>query len=111
MVMALGAEIVGLARRVRRLGLPRLAAASGVGWRLEVGRIPRRAGATAAQALGEGEDYELLAAFPAECWEELEEAWRRRFPRLGLRRIGTLAERGVAEPVLAGGWDHFGGGR
>lgn len=91
--------------------LPRLAAASGVGWRLEVERIPRRAGATAAQALGEGEDYELLAAFPETCWAELEVAWRRRFPRLGLRRIGTVAKRGVEEPVLAGGWDHFGGRR
>jgi thiamine monophosphate kinase len=38
--------------------------ASGCGARIEAAHIPRRGGATLAQALHEGEDYELLAALP-----------------------------------------------
>ena len=40
--------------------LPRLAAASGLGFALEQDAIPRRASATVAMALNDGEDHELL---------------------------------------------------
>lgn len=89
--------------------LPRLAAMGKAGWQLEVEKIPRRAGATLPQALGDGEDYELMAVFPAAIWPELQQRWHRQFPRLGLTKIGVIAQPSVREPGLSGGWDHFGG--
>ena len=49
-----------------------------------------------------GEEHSLLAAFPSGT--ELPQGWR----RIG----GVVAGSGVmlrGEPVLGGGWDHFGG--
>lgn len=43
--------------------LPRLAAASGLGFRIPAELLPVRPGFTAAQAAGDGEDYELLVTF------------------------------------------------
>lgn len=90
--------------------LPRLAAMGKAGWQLDLEQIPRRAGATLPQALGEGEDYELLAVFPAATWLELQQRWPRQFPKLGLTKIGVMAGPSVREPELSGGWDHFGEG-
>ena len=87
--------------------LPRLALAGEVGWALNPASLPLREGASAAQAVGEGEDYELLATFSAECWDELSAAWRKKFPRVPLTKIGVVKRRGVRSPELAGGWDHF----
>ncbi len=87
--------------------LPRLADAGRVGWELEVARLPRRRGASLAQALGEGEDYELLGAFPVESWAALSKAWQKQFPKVPLTKIGVIASRGVRHPELSGGWDHF----
>ncbi len=87
--------------------LPRLAAASGTGWRLDVKAIPRRRGATLAQALGDGEDFELLLAVPPRRWTALQTAWAKRFPRLPLTRIGQLTPAGLTEPPLHGGYAHF----
>ena len=87
--------------------LPRLAAAGRVGWEIDVGSLPLRDGATSAQAMGEGEDYELLAVFPAGSWDELKTAWRKRFPRVPLTKIGIITRKGVKRPRLSGGWDHF----
>ncbi len=42
--------------------LPRMARASGTGFVVEPARLPRSTGCTDAQALGDGEDYELLFA-------------------------------------------------
>lgn len=44
--------------------LPRLAAASGLGFRVQEELLPVRQGFTAAQAVADGEDYELLMTFP-----------------------------------------------
>jgi len=87
--------------------LPRLARASGCGFELDPAAVPRRRGCTLAQALGDGEDYELLVALPARSWERIAAAWRGKFPRIPLSRIGRLikGETGGA----TGGWDHFGG--
>lgn len=89
--------------------LPRLANASGTGWQLDVESLPLHRGATRQQALGDGEDYELLAAFPPACWPDLEAAWRRQFPRTALTKIGVLAGKRTRQPELSGGWDHFAG--
>lgn len=87
--------------------LPRLVAASKTGWRLELDRIPCHAEAGLKQAIGDGEDYELLLTFPVRCWEELQAAWRKQFPRVGLTEIGSVTPPRIREPELSGGWDHF----
>lgn len=88
--------------------LPRLARASGTGFRIDPDLVPRRRGASLRQALGEGEDFELLFAVAPGDADRLAAAWRRKFPRVRLTRIGELAKRGVA--VGFGGvrgFDHF----
>lgn len=90
----------GLAR-----DLPRLARASGCGFQLDRDRLPCRAGRNAEEALGDGEDYELLVAVEAAAAPTLEREWADRFPDLALTRIGSLSD-GAAED-LQGGWDHF----
>jgi thiamine-monophosphate kinase len=88
--------------------LPRLAQAGGTGFVLDPAAVPRRPGVSLAQALGEGEDFELLLAVRPGAAEELAAAWARRFPRLPLTRIGRLAAPGVASGLEgARGFDHF----
>ena len=70
--------------------LPRLAAASGVGFELDEAALPRHRGCSIEQAIADGEDYELLFAVRPHDAQELEGKWRRRFPRLPLTRIGRL---------------------
>lgn len=84
--------------------LPRLAKASGCGFRLERGAIPLTDGCTLQQALCDGEDFELLLAAPADADRG---SWAERFPGLLLTRIGELVATYEGES-LQGGWDHFG---
>ena len=70
--------------------LPRLAAASRCGFSLDESCIPKTKGCTVTQALTDGEDYELLFAISPRTATALEAAWKQRFPRLALTRIGTL---------------------
>ena len=91
----------GLAR-----DLPRLAASSSCGFLLDRSAVPRTRGVTLAQALGDGEDYELLFAISARASRRLEEEWSAQFPELKLTRIGSLTDGDPDE--LSGGWDHFG---
>ena len=86
--------------------LPRLAAASGCGFVLDCGALPRSPGCNEAQALGDGEDYEMLMAMEAEQVTDLLQAWKKTFPELPLTVIGRLVEPGTGES-LSGGWDHF----
>jgi len=86
--------------------LPRLAAASGCGFRLDRAALPLTPGCTPAQALGDGEDFEILFAIPVDRVEELLDAWHDVFPDLLLARIGELVETAASES-LSGGWDHF----
>jgi thiamine-monophosphate kinase len=84
--------------------LPRLARASGCGFRLDRQAIPITAGCSLDQALCDGEDFELLFTGPPEMeWK----GWKEKFPGLELTRIGELVADGEGES-LAGGWDHFG---
>ncbi len=88
--------------------LPRLAAASGTGFVLDPSGVPRRRGASLRQALGEGEDFELLFAVAPSRAARLETAWRKQFPSVKLSRIGRLAPAGTAEGLeRASGFDHF----
>lgn len=88
--------------------LPRLAAASGTGFVVDLRAVPRRRGVSLGAALSDGEDFELLFAVPEAKAARLERSWKRRFPALRLTRIGHLAKRGIAQG-LGGvrGYDHF----
>ncbi|HEY5887252.1 MAG TPA: thiamine-phosphate kinase [Acidimicrobiales bacterium] len=86
--------------------LPRIARASGVGIEVDPDAIPVAEGATTAQAVGGGDDYELCftAADPA--------AVRALFARAGLRTpvaIGTTTSGSdtlLGGEPLEGGWEH-----
>ncbi len=85
--------------------LPRLAAASGLGYEVDPGTIPCHAGIETDQAISEGEDYELLFTLAPEIETGLIEAWSRAFAETKLTRIGTI----VAETTrpLPRAWEHF----
>lgn len=88
--------------------LPRLAKSSGCGFTLDAARVPITRGCTLAQALGDGEDFELLFAFPPQDAAGLEREWRRTFPRLPLSPIGRLTQRSTLNTQLSQiGYDHF----
>ena len=91
----------GLAR-----DLPRLAAASGCGFRLDEAALPLVPGCSIAQGVGDGEDYELLLAIEPQRVDALLAAWAGVFPCLPLTVIGSLLEPGDSG-LLTGGWDHF----
>lgn len=86
--------------------LPRLAAASGCGFRIAPGSIPVTPGCTVDQALGDGEDFELLMASAPDDTSSLLEDWKERFPNVELTVIGELVAPGTGDS-LAGGWEHF----
>jgi thiamine-monophosphate kinase len=89
--------------------LPRLAAASGCAFSLDPAAIPRTRGCSVEQALGDGEDYELLFAIGERNAAPLERAWQKAFPRLPLTCIGRLnPQSAIRNPQSRlRGFDHF----
>jgi thiamine-monophosphate kinase len=88
--------------------LPRLAKASGCGFALAETRVPITRGCTVAQALGDGEDFELLFALAPRDVAGLEREWRRAFPRVPLSQIGRLTQDSTLKTQLPShGYDHF----
>ncbi len=90
--------------------LPRLATASRCGFTLDESLLPKTTGRTTAQALTDGEDYELLFALSPRAASALETAWKQRFPRLTLTCIGTLSTQSKIqnrESKIPPGHDHF----
>jgi thiamine-monophosphate kinase len=88
--------------------LPRLAGASKVGFHIEAAVLPLAKGATVRNAIGDGEDYELLFAISLRDSNTLQEKWRKQFPRLPLTHIGRLNPRSaIKNPQLKGGYVHF----
>jgi thiamine-monophosphate kinase len=88
--------------------LPRLARASGCGFFFDETKIPITRGASLAQALSDGEDFELLFAIGPKQATKLEAAWRSAFPRLPLTRIGALVPPSAFRlPPSLHGFDHF----
>jgi thiamine-monophosphate kinase len=87
------------------LDLARLARASGLG--AEIGPPPVWRGATLAQALDGGEDYELLFTAPPRAPVPAD------FEGIPLTRIGTMRRQGpgkvmmAGKPLAPGGYDHF----
>ena len=89
--------------------LPRLAKASGCGFEIAKENVPRSRGCTVVQALGDGEDFELLFAIRPSDAARLEVKWRAQFPKLPLTKIGALtsgAVRAKRKPTTHG-YDHF----
>ena len=87
--------------------LPRLARASRVGYRIDESSLPCAKRCTPAQAISDGEDYELLFAISPLEQLRLEKMWRRRFPDLRLTRIGRLTPKSKARNAKLRGYDHF----
>ena len=88
--------------------LPRLAAASGVGFELDEASLPRNRGCTIEQAISDGEDYELLFATAPEDSSSLRQRWRKKFPNLPLTRIGRLVQKSASRiPASFHGYVHF----
>lgn len=88
--------------------LPRLAKASGCGFEISKQLVPITKACTLAQALSDGEDYELLFTLAPASATELERQWRGEFPRLPLTRIGRLISKSKSrKPKLPRGFDHF----
>lgn len=85
--------------------LPRLAKASGVGYRIDLEALPRHGNVDIAAALGDGEDYELLMTFAPQQMPDAD-AWAAEFADLPLTVIGEVTA--SVETPLDGGWDHFG---
>jgi thiamine-monophosphate kinase len=88
--------------------LPRLAAASGVGFELDESALPLNRGCTVRQAISDGEDYELLFAVSPADRNRLEKSWPKKFPRLLLTRIGSFNRKSeIGNRKLPGGYLHF----
>jgi thiamine-monophosphate kinase len=97
------------------LDLARVCAASGVGARLELARVPVHPAANPEEALGGGEDYELVATLPSE--REVARARSELHGSFGvsLAEIGTIIGEGLVlveddgseRPLEIEGWDHF----
>ena len=90
--------------------------ASGVGARLDLSSIPRHPAAAEDEALGGGEDYELLATLPDD--EAVVRARSRLHEDFGvpLTRIGGIIDGeglvavgpgGDERPLAPSGWDHL----
>ena len=88
--------------------LPRLARASRLGFSVDQGALPVSRGCTVQQAISDGEDYELLFAISRRDRARLERTWRRKFPKLGLTRIGYLHQRSkIKDQTFLRGYVHF----
>ena len=90
--------------------LPRLSKQSSLGFQLVFQRVPCSVNCKVANALNDGEDYELLFTMSPDRVDVFQSRWRRNFPNLPLTEIGWLCpekESMSAELEEAGGWDHF----
>ena len=86
--------------------LPRLALASGVGFRVDRERLPRAGSVSEDQAICDGEDYELLFAVSPDEAPALLAGWTVHFPDVALTQIGQLTAPG-AGAELPRGYEHF----
>ena len=88
--------------------LPRLAKASKLGFTIDKQSLPLVAGATIINAISDGEDYELLFAISPRDRTRVQRAWRKKFPKLPLTRIGSLiSHSAIRNSHLPRGYTHF----
>jgi thiamine-monophosphate kinase len=85
--------------------LPRLAAASGVGFRIEEASLPCHDGVSAEGAICDGEDYELLMTFSPDTFRDLPVRWSEVFPDLELTVIGEITA--TTTDAIGRGWEHY----
>lgn len=83
--------------------LPRLESANQLHAHIDFGSVPVSEGCTLEQALGDGEDYELLFTLPQKKAKALLSAWPF---RLQLTQIGVMSRK-PAPKLSASGYDHF----
>lgn len=89
------------------IDLPRLASASHCGYMIDEEALPLNDTCGVSQALGDGEDYELLLTASAETVSQLMPAWTKQYPELLLSVVGKLChDEHVASP-RTDGWEHF----
>jgi thiamine-monophosphate kinase len=88
--------------------LPRLAAASGVGFEITEADLPLNRARTVRQGVSDGEDYELLFAISPRDGRSLPARWRKKFPNLRVTRIGRLTRKSkTANRKIPRGYVHF----
>jgi thiamine-monophosphate kinase len=76
--------------------------------KIEMEHLPVTPGAKIGDAISEGEDYELLFAISPRQTKRLQRAWKKKFPKLALTRIGQLDQRSnIKRQTLPGGYVHF----
>ena len=59
------------------------------------------------QALGDGEDYELMLTVNSQNVDALIAAWNPMFPDTSLTKIGELCDQGSGVCFEQTGWQHF----
>jgi thiamine-monophosphate kinase len=98
------------------IDLSRLARASGAGATVVLGDVPVAGGATLDDALGGGEDYELLATLPDDAAVEAARTELKEAFGVPLAEIGRIIDGqgltavdadGTEHPLEPTGWDHF----
>lgn len=87
--------------------LPRMADASQCGYQINCHAIPKTLGCDVSQALGDGEDYELMIAVASGEVDDLIGAWKTTFPGTQLTHIGNLCAAGEGDCFQDNGWEHF----
>jgi thiamine-monophosphate kinase len=88
--------------------LPRLVRASKLGFKIDLESLPLNPGARIRNAISDGEDYELLFAVSQRDRSRLQRAWKIKFPRLPLTRIGKLDSKfEIRNSKLLRGYVHF----
>lgn len=88
--------------------LPRLARASGLSFEIDEAALPISRGCTIAQAISDGEDYELLFAISPNDSKSLLSRWPKKFPKVRLTRIGRLNPKSkIQNRKFRRGYTHF----
>lgn len=88
--------------------LPRLARASKLGFKIDKENLPLSPGAKFDSAISDGEDYELLFAIAPRNRSRLQREWKKKFPKLPLRRIGSFnRQSAIGNLQLKSGYIHF----
>lgn len=85
--------------------LPRLVAASGVGFRIDEMILPCHDGVSTEEAIRDGEDYELLMTFSPDTFRDLPAKWSEVFPDVALTVIGEIAA--TTTDTIGRGWEHY----
>lgn len=87
--------------------LPRLARASGLSFVIHPENLPRRQRATLAQAVNDGEDYELLFTVRPQRWTQLIRAWPFDTPITIIGAMRPLNQRADTGGLPFSGFDHL----